>query len=440
MSNSRQRLASAVVIAAGLAGVAASPVLAVGSPSMSMNAPATVPANEQVALVNETGAQPVGTKSHMEGTAQVASRDGSSVVFSTDAALVPWDTNGAEDVYLRHRPDDITILVSARKNRVGNDASLWPTISDDGRYVAYATYATNLARGLKGDAIDIVFRDLHSTAATLLSRGQDGKASPKDSLFPVISGNGMSVSFQTEGRLSHRDRDRRTDVYVHNLLKGSTQQVSLLPGDGGDVRGHVLNGDVSHNGRYVTFGNSTELWVRDLREQETRRFHREPTTAPCNDAHAGSAGRPAISGNGRYAAFSTCAVELVGQDGAAADIFRIDLKTGERVRVTRGNGHSYLPSLSHNGRYVGFGSDASDLVAGDDEGQSDAFWADLVSGENRRASQGPDGAGGNRRSATAGAAISGSGHALVYQSCASNLVTGDTSEYEEIFTWSAGAR
>jgi hypothetical protein len=64
----------------------------------------------------------------------------------------------------------------------------------------------------------------------------------------------------------------------------------------------------------------------------------------------------------------------------------------------------------------------------------------LVSGENRRASQGPDGAGGNRRSATAGAAISGSGHALVYQSYASNLVTGDTSEYEEIFTWSAGAR
>lgn len=394
----------------------------------------------RVALVNETGAQPAGTKSHVEGTAHVASRDGSSVVFSTDAALVPWDTNGIEDVYLRHRPDDITILVSAKNNRVGNDASLWPTISDDGRYVAYATYATNLARGLKGDAIDIVFRDMHTTATTLLSRDQSGEASSKDSLFPVISGSGMSVSFQTQSRLSRKDRDRHTDVYVHDLRKGNTQQVSLRPGGGRDVRGHVLNGDVSHHGRYVTFGNNTDLWVRDLRKQETRRFHREPATAPCNDGHAGSAGRPAISGNRRYAAFSTCAVELVGQDGAVADIFRVDLRTGKRDRVTHGNDHSYLPSLSHNGRFMGFGSDASDLVAGDDEAQPDAFWADLVSGENRRASEGPEGAGGNRRSATVGAAINGSGNALVYQSYASNLVAGDTSEHEEVFTWTAGSR
>lgn len=423
--------------------LAAAPIIAAGTgPALSADATsqttATPPWNEQVVLVNGTGAQPAGTKSRMEGTAQVVSRDGSSVVFSTDAALVPWDTNGTEDVYLRHRPDGITVLVSAKRNRVGNGASLWPTISDDGRYVAYATYATNLAHGLKGDAIDIVFRDMQSPATTLASRGQSGKASLKDSLFPVVAGNGMSVSFQTESRLSPHDRDLDTDVYVHDLRKGSTQQVSLLPGGAGDVRGHVLNGDVSRSGRYVTFGNSTDLWVRDLREQETRRFHREPATAPCNDEHAGSAGRPAISGNARYAAFSTCAVELVGRSGAA-DIFRIDLKTGERVRVTQGNGHSYLPSLSHNGRYLGFGSDASDLIVGDDEGQPDAFWVDVATGEKRRASQGPDGAGGNRPSATTGAAISGGGDFLVYQSYASNLVAGDTSEYQEVFTWLAGA-
>ena len=395
---------------------------------------ASAPHNEQVALVNETGAQPQETKSHVNGTAQVTTGNGGLVVFSTDAALVPWDDNGTEDVYLRSRSDSTTVLVSGKRGRAGNDASFEPTISADGRYVAYTTAATDLARRTGGEALDVVVRDMQSEQTRLVSQSTSETPGTRNSFFPVISGNGRHVSFQTFSRLGTKDRDRAEDVYVRDLVAGTTRQVSLLPGAGRDVRVGVLNGDVSDTGRWITFGNSEMLWVRDMKAGRTLRFHHEPATAPCNDGAAGSAGRPVVSGDGRYLAFSSCSTDLVGDRGIA-QIFRVERATGEIAQVTKGDGHSYLPSLSRTGRYLGFGSEATDLVAGDDEGMPDAFRADLGNGEVLRASEGPVGAGGNSWSATVGAAISGDGQHLVYQSYADNLVAGDESDYEEVFLW-----
>lgn len=422
------------VLAGGLALAA---VTATASLAAAGETEPTVPRNEQVALVNETGEQPQQTKSHVNGTAQVASHRGGYVVFSTDAALVPWDDNGTDDVYLRSRPDGATILVSGRKGHAGNDASFEPTISDNGRYVAYSTWSTDLAKGTGSKAVDVVVRDMQGEKAVLVSQTSKGKPGTRNSFFPVISGNGRHVSFQTFSRLAGKDQDKKEDVYIRDLRNGTTKQVSLLPGADRDVRGPVLNGDVSDDGRHVTFGNDQMLWMRDMKAGETIRFHHEPATAPCNEGASGSAGRPVISGNGQYVAFSSCSTDLVGDSGIA-DIFRLDLAKSKLERVTQGNGHSYLPSLSRSGRYLGFGSEASNLVAGDDEGQPDAFRKDLTSGEVLRASQGPDGAGGNSWNATAGAAISGDGHALVYQSYSQNLVAGDESDYEEVFFWTDG--
>ena len=397
------------------------------------------PHNEQVALVSGTGAQPGdGTKSHINGTAQVTSYHGGHVVFSTTAALVPWDDNDTEDVYLRSRPDGATVLVSGRGETVGNDASFEPTISDDGRFVAFTTAATNLAEGRDTNrrTLDVVVRDMQSQAITRVSRSTAGFQREQNSFFPVISGNGRHVSFQSFGSFSVKDDDPREDVYVRNLRRGTTRQVSLLPASGRDVRRSVLNGDISDNGRHITFGNAEKLWVRDMRARRTTRFHHEPTSAPCQPFEdMASAGRPVISGDGRYVAFSTCAADLAGEHAGSTDLFRIELATGRIERLIGGNGHSYLPSLSRDGRYVGFGSEASDLVEGDDEGRPDAFRMDLETGEVLRASQGPDGQGGDSLSATAGAAISGDGRSLVYPSYSQNLVEGDVSDWEEVFFW-----
>lgn len=420
-------------VAAGLALVATA-TLGLGGLSPAY---AAAPHNEQVVLVNETNAQ-ADAKSMINGTAQVSSADGRYVVFSTAAALVPQDTNDLDDVYLRDTADGITILVSAKGTRPGNDYSLEPTISNDGRYVAFTTYATNLVRDTNGSTLDVVVKDLQTGRIRLVSADTKGKQYRRNSFFPVISGNGHRVAFQSFAPFGRLDRDKREDVYVHDIAKGWTRQVSLAP-NGRDVRGSVADGDISDDGRLVTFGTDTDLWVRNVATGKTSRFWHEPSPAPCSGLPAGSAGRPVISGNGKYVAFSTCSTRMPGADGEFAQVYRMRL-ADRSVRLVSGTGHgpandhSYLPSLSTTGRYVGFGSDATDL-APDTGGDPDAFVADMSTGGVTRASQSPDGVESNSWSASTAAAISGDGHSLVYESYATNLVAGDQYDWEEVFVW-----
>jgi Tol biopolymer transport system component len=391
--------------------------------------------NEQVALVDQTAEQ-LPAKSHINGTAAVASADGRYVVFSTDAALVASDSNGLDDVYLRDTTDAVTVLVSQRKGVPGNDYSVEPTISSDGRFVAFTTWSTNLFEDTNGHTLDVLVKDMRRGRLQRVSVTSKEEQSTRNSFFPVVSGNGRFVSFQTFGRYGAKDADRKEDVYVRDLRRGTTRQASLLPGDDRDVRGPVLNGDISDNGRKVVFGNNRSLWVRNMRAGQTRRFHHEPSPAPCQPIPAGSAGRPTISGDGRFAAFSSCAAALPGETGDFVDVYRVHLATGAVRRVHgQGNGHSFLPSLSRTGRYVGFGSEASNLVGGDDEGVTDAFVADLATGSVTRASQTAGGVGGNNISASTAAAISADGRTLVYTSYADNLVPGDKFDFEETFAW-----
>lgn len=429
MNAARTRLTRPALIAGGLALAA---VAAATPAALAGEVPAH---NEQVVLHNGTDAQSA-MSSDINGTAQVMSHDGLYVVFSTDAPLVSRDDNETTDVYLRSVPDGFTILVSSRNGRPGNDASFEPTISADGRWIAFSTFATNLARDTRPDTVDVVVKDMQQDRTRMVSVTSREEQRARNSFFPVISGNGRFVSFQTFGRLGPRDADRTEDVYVRDVREGTTRQVSLLPGGNKDVRGPVVNGDISGNGNLVVFGNDNMLWVRDVAAGRTLRFWHEPDAPPCQPFPAGSAGRPVISGNGKYVAFSSCATDLPGEDGEYADVYRMALADGSVDRVTpaKATGNSYLPSLSRNGQVVGFASEADDLVTGD-LGQPDAFVADLVAGTLVRASQAPDGTGGNSWSATTAASISGDGHSLAYPSYADNLVPGDAYDVREVFAW-----
>jgi hypothetical protein len=394
--------------------------------------------NEQVVLVNETNAQ-ADAKSAISGTGQVASYDGRFVVFSTAAPLVAIDTNATDDVYLRDTVDNITILVSQKGGKPGNDASFEPTISDDGEFVAFTTWATNLFKDQNGATLDVAVKDLFTDKTKLVSTTTAGKQYQKNSFSPVISGDGSRVSFQSFAPFGAKDRDRREDVYVRDVAHHWTRQASLTP-KGSDVKPSVLNGDISDNGNLVTFGEANDLWVRNVAKGTTVRFWHEPDAPPCQGFPIGSAGRPVISGNGRFVAFSSCAEALPGP-ARHGQVYRMNLATGEVVLVTRaakaGNADSFLPSLSRSGRYVGFGSDASNLAGVDSGTSTDAFVADQKRGTIVRASQAPDGTEGNTWSASTGAAISGDGHTLVYESYSQNLVPGDLFDWEEVFAWRA---
>jgi Tol biopolymer transport system component len=391
---------------------------------------------EQVALVDGTGEQLPFTSS-LNGTANVVSYDGRYTAFSTEAPLVAEDTNATEDVYVRDREAGTTTLVSVRSNGVlGNDYSFEPTISDDGRYVAFTTWATTLVRDRNGSDLDVLVKDLETGTLSRVSVTSDDRQAKGNSFFPVISGDGRSVAFQTYARLGGKDEDRTEDVYVRDLDAGTTRQGSLQPDDR-DIRGPLGVGDLSDDGSKVTFGNDHMAWVRNVATGRTKRIWQEPTPAPCQDwPDAGSLGRVAISGDGRFAAFASCATDLPGENGDATDVYVIRLRDGEITRAhAKGDAHSYLPSLSRTGRYVGFGSDASNLVAGDDEGQPDAFVVDRRTGEVVRASEGPDGSGGASYSGANHVAISGDGQSLAFQSYSQNLVVGDAYDGREAFVW-----
>lgn len=424
---------------AGLAAAALTTITALGTIAATVPAVAGVVGAgpvEQVALVDGTGEQ-LPFKSALNGTANVTSYDGRYTVFSTDAPLVAEDTNATDDVYVRDREAATTTLVSVRADGgLGNDYSYEPTISADGRYVAFTTWATNLLKDRNGSDLDVLVKDLETGDLSRVSVTSDEQQKGRNSFFPVISGDGRSVAFQSFSRLGPKDQDRTEDVYVRDLETGRTRQASLQPDDR-DIRGPLGVGDISDDGAKVTFGNDHMAWVRNVETGRTIRIWQEPTPAPCQDwPDAGSLGRTTISGDGRFVAFSSCGTDLPGENGESTDIYVIRLRDGQITRAhPKGDAHSYLPSLSRTGRYLGFGSDATNLVAGDDEGQPDAFVVDRRTGEVVRATQAPDGTGGNSWNATNDVAISGDGNSLAFQSYSQNLVVGDAYDEREAFVW-----
>lgn len=424
-------------VAAGLALAALGTVLV---PAAAEEA-APAGANQLVALHDVDGSQ-AADKSYINGSAQVASEDGRYVVFSTTSALVAEDTNGFSDVYLRDTVEGRTTLVSqSYYGDVGNGDSFEPTISAYGDTVAFTTSATNLVTGFEdanGPVLDVVAKQMQGGIVGRISARSDNTQAGRNSFFPVLSGDGLLVAFQTFGRFAKTDTDRREDVYVRSLKSGRTRHVSLTA-KGRDVAKSVLVGDISHWGRWVTFGNDHNVWVRDIEARKTRRVWHEGDD-PAQPFPMGSVGRPVISGDGRFAAFSTMSTSIKGgEKGHWSDIFRVNLVTGKVRRVVvaadggLGNEHSFIPSLSYDGRYVGFSSFAENLVPGDAPG-SDTYVRDMRTGTTYLASDGLTGPADGESGRTA-VAISDDGRTLVYESYASNLVAEDTNDMPEVFAW-----
>src|SRR4051794_38407983 len=203
---------------------------------------------------------------------------------------------------------------------------------------------------------------------------------------PTISADGRYVAFVFPGAADRvgavfvRDRQTRTTERVSIATDGT--QANAGPGDGSPA--------ISATGRYVAFfSGATNLgpeatkggvFVRDRQAGTTVLASISSTGEPA--ASGNSTGSPAISADGRYVAFEASDARGPG-DTNDRDIFVRDLQAGttEQVNVSsrgaQANGsRNYLPSISSNGRYVAFVSDASNLVPGDTNGQWDVFVRD----------------------------------------------------------------
>lgn len=373
------------------------------------------------------------------------SGDGRYALFSsTSPDLVRGDTNGEDDIFLRDRKRGTTVRVSVGTGgRQANAGSSSADLSADGRHVAFETAATNLGGRVRPDSLNVYVRDVRAGVTRLATVGLGGRPANQPSFFPSLSGDGRYVAFQSAAsNLVRGDTNGMEDVFVRDLRTGRTERVSLVAGR--QVAGPSSQPQISDDGRVVLFmadvnrDDHGALYVRDRAKGTTRLVAAQ---VPGSTHHV-TLTAWSLSGNGRYVTFGTEA-PLVGSDtNFEYDVYRYDLRTGRTELVSlgaggqQGNAYSDVSALSRDGRWVAFASAASNLVAGDTNGAVDTFLRDMRTGTTRRVSVSSTGAQANADSSySLDLAIAGDGRSVAFGSFATNLVPGDRNDSPDVFVW-----
>ncbi len=388
---------------------------------------------------------------------------------STTSDLVPGDTNLSGDAFVHDRQTGVTTRVSVDSS--GNQAtghSGSPSISADGRYVAFMSLASDLVPGDTNGDWDIFVHDRQTGATTRVSVDSSGNQATgteaRGSKQPSISADGRYVAFKSNAPdLVPGDTNEAGDIFVHDRQTGATTRVSV--DSSGNQVGHSFGPSISADGRYVVFHSSTpdlvpgdtngggDVFVHDRQTGATTRVSVDSSGA---QATRGS-WNPSISADGRYVAFDSEASNLViGDTNYAWDVFVHDRQTGATTRVSvdsSGNQAtgvatmtSIMPgglpgsrgaSISADGRYVAFSSFATNLVPGDTNDAPDVFVHDRQTGATTRVSVDSSGTQANSIIFTIygsySPVISADGRYVAFNSEASNLVAGDTNDVEDVF-------
>jgi Tol biopolymer transport system component len=372
---------------------------------------------------------------------------GGVVAFpSLATTLVAGDTNGVEDVFVHDRQTDETTRVSvASDGAQGDGDSFTPSVSADERYVAFASFATNLVPGDSNGVADIFVHDRETGQTSRVSVGPGGAQGDADSFSPSISGDGRYVAFESDATtLVARDGNGAEDVFIHDRSLGSTIRVSVGPG-GREGDGNSFGPSISEEGLVVAFTSfASNLVATGSRDAVANVFvhdRRLRTTAQVDRgangrAVEGSSFSPALSADGRRVAFATAAGLVADDTNGVLDIYVHDRRSNDTTRVSvasdgsQNSRLSFSPSISADGRYVAFTTDGP-LAAGDSNGSEDIFVRDTGTGETRRMSVASDGGQGDGPSFAP--SISGDGTVVAFDSLASNLVAGDTNGTEDVF-------
>jgi Tol biopolymer transport system component len=286
----------------------------------------------------------------------------------------------------------------------------------------------------------------HSNQKTVrVSTGLNGAQTTQHSEHPSISADGRYVVYDSGAdNLVAGDTNNASDVFIYDRHNGRNALVSLnskgIQGDEGSS-----DGVISANGLFVVFQSTAKnfvpgvtpyinVFVRDLRKGITTRI----TNAIGGGDSNGASFSWSISGNGRFVVFQSEASNLVAQDDNQNwDIFLYDRQLGKMKLAsiasdgTQSNGLSSAAVVSDNGRWVAFRSEANNLVPGDTNGAADIFVHDFKTGTTQRVSIATDGSQAN--SGSDSPSMSADGCYIVFESSASNLVRRDTNNFDDIF-------
>jgi hypothetical protein len=378
------------------------------------------------------------------------SADGRFVAFvSWSTNLVPGDTNGEGDVFLRDRLLDTIERVSVSSSGAeGNSGSGTDrlAVSSSGRYVVFDSRATNLVPGDTNGVVDVFVRDRVSGTTDRVSVSTAGQQGDGDSTHPAMDETGEYVVFQSKAtNLVAGDTNGHEDVFIRDMQAGATYLISYDYG-WGPANDFSRYPDISADGRYVAFHSSaSDIVAGDTndtgdifvcpRSGATERVSVSTAGAEAN----GLSGRPGISADGRYVVFDSSATNLVaGDTNGYRDVFWRDRTGGTTRRISlsstqaQGNGSSYARDMGRTGRFVTFNSYANNLVPNDTNSHMDVFARDVVTGTTERASLAWSGAQANSVCGSY-AAISDNGRFVAFYSLATNLVPDDTNGCADVF-------
>lgn len=385
------------------------------------------------------------------------SADGRHVAFTSYASNLtdenPNPNDDEPDVYVRDLLLGTTVRASdpADGGDYANGRSTAPSISANGRIVAFVSHASDLIPDdPPGFSTDIYVRDLDGGVTERVTLALDGVSAPDGPSYgPSLSADGRMVAFHSGASdLAAGDvQDSQDDVFVHDRQTGITRK--LTPGADSFSNGAAISGD----GRHVAFqsratnlvpgdGNGRDdVFVHDMEAGATQLVSVGLGGAGADD----SSDSAAISADGRYVAFTSGAGNLVAGDANGfVDVFVRDVEAGITILVSRAHDgspadeHAYDPCISDDGSIVAFHSDASNLVADDANGHGrDVFVHDLASGTTRLVHRAPGGGSGDGIAENCG--LSGDGRQVAFESTSTNLVASDPNgNTNDIFRTEAG--
>lgn len=378
------------------------------------------------------------------------SADGRFVAFVSLARLGPADGNTLDDVYVLDRATNAVRLESVTPGgTAGDGSSQEPRLNADGRIVVFSTVAPNLiGNAAVAVGAQVLRRDRTTGATTLVSHTPQHGPGNGWSGHPDVSDDGRFVVFESRATNLLPGRDANaggSDIYLFDAADGSIARISVTASGEQSAAGQSSTPAISGSGRFVTFSSTAALdasarvrtdgrlrnvYLRDLVLRETRRI----SATQAGDLPNGGSYYPSISADGSRIAFVSIATDLEGNPrGRPREHVYLYDAADRRLRLlsraaTGGaaDGDSHNPAMSGDGRFVVFGSTASDLwcphpcrgrsaAHADLNLVSDVYRIDTVTGSVDRVSGG-DTADEPWWRSSAGATVDGSGRVIAFSS------------------------
>ncbi len=345
--------------------------------------------DRQTGTIERVSVATDGTQGNDDSRGYSISADGRYVGFMSLASnLVPGDTNGAYDIFVYDRQAHTLECVSlTADDTTGNGSSWQGKISADGRFVAFGSDASNLVPDDTNGVRDAFVYDRQTKEmkrVSVAADGTQGNGGSSTASTVTISADGRYVALDSYAtNLVPGDTNGYEDAFVYDRQTGTIERVSVAA-DGTQGNRTSRCTSLSDDGRYVTFQSFADNLVPGdtngyqdvfVLDRETNTVERVNVSNDGTQGNMGANSPPRISADGRFVTFQSNSSNLVpGDTNGDTDAFVFDRQTDmiQLVSVasdgTQGNASSGTPSISADGRFVGFQSYATNLVPGDTNG------------------------------------------------------------------------